>query len=69
MYYTSNTYLHQNVDFSTYELRLIRSLLTMVTLAGELMGVKDTGKVRNLRVAKSQIVCVLIVLFKIFAPL
>ena len=34
----------------------------MANLAGPLMGVKDTGKVQNRKVAKSQIVHVLIIL-------
>ena len=44
-------YLHQNVDFSTYE-----GLPTMTMLGGLLIGVKDAGKVQNLGVAKSRII-------------
>ena len=47
----------------------------MAILTGPLMGVNDTGKVRNRKVAKSQIVHVLIILInlllllvKIFIP-
>ena len=40
--------------------RLIFGLLTMEMLAGPLLGDKDTGKVRNWRVAKSRIVLILI---------
>ena len=48
----------------------------MANLAGPLIGTNDTGKVRNWKVAKSQIVLLLLILFlililllvKIFAP-
>ena len=42
---------------------LIYGLLTMAMLVKPLMGVKDSGKVRNQRVAKSQIVLLLIIIF------
>ena len=56
MYYASNSYISApTLDVSTYEGLPIWSI-TMAKLAGPLMGLKDTDKVRNRRVAKSGIV-------------
>ena len=45
MHFASNTYLHQNVEFSTYEgLYTVYGLLVMAKLAGPLMGIKNTDK-------------------------
>ena len=49
--------------------RLIYGLLSMAMLVGTLMGVKDPGKVRNRRVAKSRIVLIpILILVKKFVP-
>ena len=43
--------------------RLMYGLLTMAMLVGPLMGIKDTGKVRNRRVAKLRIFLIPILIF------
>ena len=48
----------------TYTCTCIYGLLTMAMLVGPLMGIKDPGKVRNRRVAKSRIVLLILILVK-----
>ena len=67
IYYASNAY----ISAKTYTFELMKAhlcgLLQMAKLAESSMDVRNTGKVPNQKVAKSQIVLLLLVLDKKFA--